>query len=256
LYEDTANAPPVVENGTVQQQLYSQITFPWLDNSYLGLVSVFDSEQPSTFGSRFGFGKVHCRLSISTDLMHWKWVDNAGLNGADFIPLGTPSTTRSTNAFDSHICFAAASPLQMEDGSARVYYMGGNGPVSLSGRHLFFGSASFIMFTVFPSFFFLVCLFVQHNGDRNSSLAVATLNSWNHFAGVSGSGNVTLMTLKVTGKKLLITMDVESGSGGWVQIGTYEENRLWPSRCRKVAKSVVEEEVTGDYTKFIGKEIA
>ena len=49
---------------------------------------------------------------------------------------------------------------------------------------------------------------------------------------------------------------VESGSGGWVQIGTYEENRLWPSRCRKVAKSVVEEEVTGDYTKFIGKEIA
>ena len=215
-------------------------------------MSVFDSEHPSTFG----FGKVHCRLSISTDLMHWKWVDNAGLNGADFIPLGTPSTTRSTNAFDSHICFAAASPLQMEDGSARVYYMGGNGPVSLSGRHLFFGSASFIMFTVFPSFFFLVCLFVQHNGDRNSSLAVATLNSWNHFAGVSGSGNVTLMTLKVTGKKLLITVDVESGSGGWVQIGTYEENRLWPSRCRKVAKSVVEEEVTGGYTKFIGKEIA
>jgi hypothetical protein len=44
-------------------------------------------------------------------------------------------------------------------------------------------------------------------------------------------------------------MDVESGSGGWVQIGTYEDNRLWPSRCR-------EEEVTGGYTKFIGKEIA
>ena len=51
-------------------------------------------------------------------------------------------------------------------------------------------------------------------------------------------------------------MDVESGSGGWVQIGTYEDNWLWPSRCRKVAKSVVEEEVTGGYTKFIGKEIA
>ena len=47
-------------------------------------------------------------------------------------------------------------------------------------------------------------------------------------------------------------MDVESGSGGWVQIGTHEEAK----RCRKVAKSVVEEEVTGGYAKFIGKEIA
>ena len=67
--------------------------------------------------------------------------------------------------FDSHICFAAASPIKMKDGSARIYYMGGNGP---------------------------------HNGARNSSLALATLNSWDQFASVSGSGNVTLMKLKVT----------------------------------------------------------
>ena len=73
------------------------------------------------------------------------------------------------NIFDSHICFAAASPIKMKDGSARVYYMGGNGP---------------------------------HNGARNTSLALATLKSWEHFAGLSGTGNVTLTKLKVTGKFL------------------------------------------------------
>ena len=57
----------------------------------------------------------------------------------------------------------------MKDGSARVYYMGGNGP---------------------------------HNGARNTSLALATLKSWEHFAGLSGTGNVTLTKLKVTGKFL------------------------------------------------------
>lgn len=194
-----------------------------MDNAYLGLVSVFDTEKPK----EYGYGKVHCRLAISSDLKTWKWIESSGLTGSDFIPLGGQSTTASSNAFDSHICFAAASPLQMEDGSARIYYMGGNGP---------------------------------HNGERNSSLALATLPSWNHFAGISGSSyNVTTVRLLVTGKKLFITMDVESEAGGFVQIGTNEDNTLSPSMCKKIFKSGVDMEVIynggNDFTKWIGKEI-
>ena len=62
MYEwDTTEAPVVVENGTQQHQLYSQITFSWMDNAYLGLVSVFDTDKPKDYG----YGKVHCRLAIS-----------------------------------------------------------------------------------------------------------------------------------------------------------------------------------------------
>ena len=52
-------------------------------------------------------GQVHCRLAWSNvvDSTEWKWVDAGGLTGADFIPLG------GEHDFDSHICFAAASPV-------------------------------------------------------------------------------------------------------------------------------------------------
>ena len=42
--------------------------------------------------------------------------------------------------------------------------------------------------------------FFGNTGARNTSLALATLKSWEHFAGLSGTGNVTLTKLKVTGK--------------------------------------------------------
>jgi len=43
------------------------------------------------------------------------------LTGADFIPLGA---SLPSNAFDSHICFAAFQPVTMPDGVHRIYYMG------------------------------------------------------------------------------------------------------------------------------------
>merc|ERR1711970_927513 len=70
---------------------------------------------------------------------------------------GSGPTPTPTNAFDSHICFAAASPVAVPEGH-RVYYMGGNGP---------------------------------HSGTRNSSFALATLGT-DRFAGLSGTGTVTL----------------------------------------------------------------
>jgi hypothetical protein len=70
-------------------------------------------------------GRVHCRLAWSEDPARahsWKWVETDGLDGREFIPLG------STGAFDSHICFAA-KPVTTSN-STRVYYFGGNGPHS------------------------------------------------------------------------------------------------------------------------------
>jgi hypothetical protein len=223
---NVSEAPPVVEEGSDAHQLYSQITFPWLDNAYLGIVSVFDTIKPSTFG----YGKVHCRLVISENLQNWTWVDVGGLNGRDFIPHGAQAPT---NSFDSHICFAAARPLQMSNGSARIYYMGGNGP---------------------------------HNGQRNSSLGLATLQSWHHFAGVSGMGTITLGKLLVTGRTLCITVGtVESGEddgevGGYVQIGTNMDKNLLPELSTKIVRSAEKHPIayTGagaDYSRYIGKEI-
>ena len=38
--------------------------------------------------------KVHCRLSMSTDLKTWTWIDTSGLEGIDFIPHGAQSSVR------------------------------------------------------------------------------------------------------------------------------------------------------------------
>ena len=71
-----------VEHGNAAAQLYSQITWQW-HGIFLGIVMVYDAQSSS--------GHVHCRLSWSpsTDgLSGWQWVDEGGLTGADFIPLG------------------------------------------------------------------------------------------------------------------------------------------------------------------------
>eukprot|EP01047_Picozoa_sp_COSAG01_P015426 COSAG01_NODE_773_length_13704_cov_9.386843_6_plen_99_part_00 len=94
-------------------QLYSQITFRW-HNIFLGLVMVYDETSTA--------GHVHCRLSWwsgrATD--KWAWVDTGGVKGPEFIPAGP------AGSYDSHICFAAHSPVTMpDDGTHRIYYMGG-----------------------------------------------------------------------------------------------------------------------------------
>ena len=69
-------------------------------------------------------GTVHTRLSWSPNGHDsWNWVDEGGLTGAVFLPLGPPGS------FDSHIIFAADAPVIMpaasasEEPSIRVYYM-------------------------------------------------------------------------------------------------------------------------------------
>lgn len=140
---DTAKAPALVEQGSPAAQLYSQITFPFHD-IYLGIVMVYDAESKD--------GHVHCRLSWSTNASTWSWVDAGGLTGKEFIPHGAEATSASNpappsssspvaqasssqNSFDSHVCFAAASPVEMED-EVRVYYMGGNGPHNGNTAHV------------------------------------------------------------------------------------------------------------------------
>eukprot|EP00935_MAST-01C_sp_MAST-1C-sp1_P001623 g1623.t1 len=167
---DSWDTPVVAMQGDTADQLYSQITFPFYD-VFLGIVMVFDAESKA--------GHVHCRLSWSPDgLSSWSWVDAGGLKGAEFIPAGRPGE------FDSNVCFAAHLPVRMEDGSSRLYFMGGNGP---------------------------------HSGARNSSFGLATARP-DRFAGVSGSGYSVTKPLTVTGATILLTADILA-PGGSVTVG-------------------------------------
>ena len=78
-------------------------------------VMVFDATD-GTVGPHAGH--VHCMLSWATDPTDkdsWQWVDAGGLAGLkEFIPAGELGT------FESHVCFAAHSPMKMADGSTRL----------------------------------------------------------------------------------------------------------------------------------------
>lgn len=170
-----------VEVGNAHHQLYSQITFRFYD-IWLGLVMVFDADNAAKVGT------VHCRLSWSPNGHDsWSWVDSTGptehgLIGRVFLPLGPPGS------YDSHITFAADSPVIMPAGSVaddpsehiRVYYMGGNGP---------------------------------HNGARNTSLGMSTLRM-DGFAGVFTEKPVTIQTREVlvTGPVMRVTADFIPGT--------------------------------------------
>lgn len=105
--------PQIVEKGVNAHQLYSQITWRFYD-IMLGIVMVFDATNGNTGPAA---GHVHCMLSFSTDnASTWDWVDPKGLDGlTEFIPAG------KLGSFESHVCFAAHTPLRMGDGSTRVY---------------------------------------------------------------------------------------------------------------------------------------
>ena len=115
--------------------------------------------------------------------MDWQWVEGDFATAPDFIPLG------DDGAFDSHICFAAATPVAFQ-GEERVYYMGGDGP---------------------------------HSGDRNSSFALATLRK-DGYAGVAGSGRFVLRAAACAGAALTITADV--AAGGSLRVGVPNSTTL------------------------------
>jgi hypothetical protein len=154
--------------GNASAQLYSQVTFPWL-NVYLGIVMVYDAESAA--------GRVHCRLAWAPEpRAGWRWVAGDAASAPDLVPLG------DGGAFDSHVCFAAASPASW-DGETRIYYMGGDGP---------------------------------HSGVRNSSFGVATLRA-DGYAGVRGDGAFALRPVLCEDATLLITADVRPG--GSLRVG-------------------------------------
>ena len=102
------------------QQYYSQVSWPYY-NGYLGVVMVFDALDPPDV---FGKGKMHCELAWSLNGSQYSRV----APGHDFIPHGQATAPGAPdNAFDSHICFASAHPIKLDD-EVRVYYMGGDGP--------------------------------------------------------------------------------------------------------------------------------
>ena len=190
---DAWEEPVIVERGVAAHQLYSQITWRFFD-VFLGIVMTFDAENGSVGPAA---GHVHCMLSWSKDGLDWQWVDRKGGLEAlkEFIPAG------EIGSFESHVCFAAHTPLKMPDGTTRLYYMGGNGP---------------------------------HSGKRNSSFALATLEP-DRFAGVApagdgrgsgGSGDAgqqpawatATQSVTVTGATMIVTVDIE-GSADQVQMG-------------------------------------
>ena len=165
---DAAVEPIETLAGNASAQLYSQVTFPWL-NVYLGIVMVYDAESAA--------GRVHCRLAWAPEpRAGWRWVAGDAASAPDLVPLG------DGGAFDSHVCFAAASPASW-DGEERIYYMGGDGP---------------------------------HSGVRNSSFGVATLRA-DGYAGVRGDGAFALRPVLCENATLLITADVRPG--GSLRVG-------------------------------------
>jgi hypothetical protein len=206
--------------GSPTRQLYAQVTFPFYD-AFLGIVMVYEgAENPmqarcegkgtvrkassgGVVNSCYGKLRVHCRLAFSADgRSKWRFVQGQH----DFIPLGTATSSD----FDSHICFAAATPIDLSSSAAgygareassaapppsssrgargtssgnallheaRIYYFGGNGP---------------------------------HFGNRNTSLGLATLRTFDRFAGVGGTGHFISSKhapVTVAGNTLVVTAD-------------------------------------------------
>jgi hypothetical protein len=169
----------VAVHPTPTEQLYSQVTFP-MHGLYFGLVSKADVyEKPFPVGKYKGkpaFGhvnRVHCALQWSRDLLNWESVEDL----AGFIPL-------EWTKWDSHLCYASASPVVMKDGTVRVYYGGSSGP---------------------------------HDGvNGTTQLGLATLKASDRFVGFREAANRTAATVQVTvvceGATLLIGADLEGAA--------------------------------------------
>ena len=215
---NTSLAPVNTFSGTTDNQLYSQVTFKWA-GIYLGIVMVYEATSMAQ--------RVRCKLAWSDEATRqraWQWVDAGGLEGADFIPLGSGGA----ETFDSHICFAAAVPIS-SGGRELLYYMGGNGP---------------------------------HSGARNSSLGLATLRADGYAAltadGPTGhdAGSVFTVPILCTGPTLLATVDVLP-VGGSVQIGCIEDPDVDADKALPIQTNVTDAPVSfrggGNFSSLVGK---
>ena len=248
-------APVNTLSGTTDSQLYSQITFKW-GGIYLGIVMVYEVGSlpcihPPTLTSpsccihpRFTSAhrricsldhpqatskeqKVRCKLAWSPHgATHdtWQWVDAGGLTGAEFIPL----SPGGAEVFDSHICFAAATPVS-HGGKELLYYMGGNGP---------------------------------HSGARNSSLGLATMRADGYAAltanGPTGhdAGSIFTVPVLCTGPTLVATVDF-APSGGTLAIGALANPDLDASKAVPLTANSTDAPVHfqggADFTALVGK---
>jgi hypothetical protein len=170
---------PLTLKGNHSHQIYAQETFKW-HQLYMGIAMVYDATDRVN-------NRVHCRLVWSKNILSgWAFVEDGGLAGRDFIPLGTSGPAGSqANAFDSHLCFAAR-PVHTPDGE-RVYYSGSNGKHSGSKPH------------------------------RNASVGLATFRS-DGFAGIAGTGMLRTVPVNVTDAFLTLTVDILSSRGS-VRLG-------------------------------------
>eukprot|EP00467_Chlorarachnion_reptans_P001788 CAMPEP_0114496098 /NCGR_PEP_ID=MMETSP0109-20121206/5585_1 /TAXON_ID=29199 /ORGANISM="Chlorarachnion reptans, Strain CCCM449" /LENGTH=524 /DNA_ID=CAMNT_0001673341 /DNA_START=272 /DNA_END=1846 /DNA_ORIENTATION=- len=193
-------------NNDKRQQFYAQVTFPFY-NIYLGIVSIFAAGDPV---DTLGKDMVRCELSWSTDGENFELV----APGMDFIPLGETILKNGTiwhNDFDSHICFAASYPVQLED-EVRVYYMGGDGP------------------HYSPAY-----------GDpvhRNTSFGLGSIHP-DGFVAVQGPGHIRTVPLEVTHPWAFITADA---TGGHIRVSVEHNNRTqrcWPIRNRAVNRQIL-----------------
>ena len=211
VYSFSPHTEPInTLSGDEDAQLYSQITFPWLD-IYLGIVMVYDATSDAQ--------KVHCRLAFaqSVHAFDWRWVEGTYATAPDFVPLGADGD------FDSHICFAAATPVSTDDGE-RVYYMGGDGP---------------------------------HSGDRNSSFALATLRK-DGFAGIVGSGRFALRPVVCGGATLTVTADI--APGGSIRVGLLNSTTLGLDAATAVTADATDAAVAfaggADFTDLVGGDVS
>eukprot|EP01048_Picozoa_sp_COSAG05_P011058 COSAG05_NODE_1016_length_6185_cov_4.604831_5_plen_757_part_00 len=196
---------PLILKGTHDHQIYAQETFKW-HQLYMGIAMVYDATDSVN-------GRVHCRLVWSKAILTgWEFVEEGGLTGRDFIPLGHsgPAGTEA-NAFDSHLCFATR-PVHTADGE-RVYYSGSNGKHSGSKPH------------------------------RNASLGLATFRP-DGFAGMAGSGTLQTIAVIVTAAHLTITVDILSSRGS-VRLGVRRHGGLGsfvpglsPANCTSITANV------------------
>ena len=141
-------------------------------------------------------------------------------------PVPHPATPGPAGAFDSHICFAAASPISRPT-EEWIYYMGGDGP---------------------------------HSGDRDSAMGLATMRK-DGFASLSGTGSVTTVALTVTGATLRVTADFSSQQG-MLRLGVSGPSAgpLDPSLCDPVTSNSTDAPVSfhagANFSALVGRTVA
>jgi len=133
--------------------------------------------------------------------------------GTDFIPLGE-ARGPGLGDFDSHICFASALPLRLDD-EIRVFYMGGDGPhYSPAYPSALHRNSSFGLATLRPDGFVAVRARAGQMPHQPAGGRTAAFSPHSK----SGTGKTT--ALVVTGGQLVVTADtaLAGGAGAAVTI--------------------------------------